>query len=377
MDWMKVRYGFLDGMKAIVCLFVFLGHYFVAFFIKDVFPMNSIPYRACILVFYGCYTVPLFCAISGFLAMQKELGKGWNLVLATLNRFLRFEIPIVVVIAAVMLLNRRELFACGDLLAQRLENKQLAGNYAFESHYTWLYRKPFWDFQSYNSPLWMTGSLFAGNIALYCYSYTASLCRRYLKGPASAVCQMAAMALLFFLARHDIPLFAVLLGGCYALLRQWAGGMDGRHNSGRKAHAFGCAAGLLLMLLNAGLYFFRDFDFERFPRYYEWVGMAAACGILHLVFSIPAVQGLLEGKALAALGKLSFAIYIVHYPLIGLLACPMVYILWDRLPYVPLVLLAFTATAAACLIASIVFNRLIERPCYAGIKKVIGFLGEN
>lgn len=164
---MKVRYGFLDGMRAIVCLFVFFGHYFVDFCITDIFPMNSPVYRVCLLVFYGCYTVPLFCAVSGFLAVRKEIGKGWQLVLAAVNRFLRFELP------------------------------------------------------------------------------------------------------LFFL-------MAVIL-----------------------------------------------------------------------------------------------------YPLIGLLSCPMIYALWDRLPYVPLILLSFAATSAACLLLAFAYNRVIERPCYAVIKKVIGFLGEN
>ena len=70
---MREHLDFLDGIKALVCFFVFTGHYLVAFCIKDMFPMNSVPYRVSLLLFYGCYTVPLFCAISGFLAVQKKM----------------------------------------------------------------------------------------------------------------------------------------------------------------------------------------------------------------------------------------------------------------------------------------------------------------
>ena len=368
-----MRYGFLDGMRAIVCLFVFFGHYFVDFCITDIFPMNSPVYRVCLLVFYGCYTVPLFCAVSGFLAVRKEIGKGWQLVLASVNRFLRFELPLFFLIAVILFLNKRGLFAYGDLLAEKLSNKQLAGNYAFESHYTWLFRKPFWQLHVYDNPLWMTGSLFAGNLALYGFRYVQALSRRYLKGRLCPAVQAAVMLLLFVLARHDIPLLATLLGGCYGLLREHRG-MKGSRTA---ANVVAIILSALVLILNIWLYFLRDFDFERFTRSYEQAGLLTALVILHSAFSCRPAHGFLEAKPFVALGGLSFAVYVIHYPLIGLLSCPMIYALWDRLPYVPLVLLTFAATAAACFLLAFAYNSVIERPCYAVIKKVIGFLGEN
>jgi peptidoglycan/LPS O-acetylase OafA/YrhL len=339
--------------------------------------MNSIPYRVCMFVFYGCYTVPLFCAVSGFLAVQKGIEKGWEFVLAVLNRFLRFELPLLFVFAAVMFLNRRGLFASGDLLAQKLVNKQLAGNFAFESHYTWLFRKPFWALFPYDEPLWMIGSLFAGNIALYCFGYASSLCRRHLTGRRCTAVQAAVLMLILFIARHNIPLLAVILGGCYALVRR-ACSTGGKLAAVQpKLRLAALAAGVPLLLLNLWLYFIRDFDFEHFPRCYEWTGLATALALLHLAFSCRALQGCLERKPFTLAGSLSFAVYVVHYPLIGLLSCPMIYALWDRVPYVPLVLLAFAATAAACLMLAFAYNRLVERPCYYAIRKLVDFLKEN
>lgn len=379
---MKVRYGFLDGMRAIVCFFVFFGHYFVDFCITDIFPMNSPVYRLCLLVFYGCYTVPLFCAVSGFLAVQKEMGKGWQFVLAVVNRFLRFELPLFFLMAVILFLNKRGFFAYGDLLAETLANKQLAGNYAFESHYTWLFRKPFWDLHVYDNPLWMIGSLFAGNIALYGFRYVQALCRRSLKGRLCPAVQLAVMLLLFFWARHDIPLLATLLGGCCGLVREHR---DRKDCSCQPTTALGASAGhavafillALVLILNGYLYFLRDFDFEHFPRSYEWAGLLTALVILHLAFSFRPVQKILESKPFVALSSLSFAVYVIHYPLIGLLSCPMIYILQNRLAYIPLVLLAFAATSAVCLLLAFAYNRVIERPCYAAIRKLIGFLEKN
>ncbi|MBP5465186.1 MAG: acyltransferase family protein, partial [Treponema sp.] len=360
------------------CLFVFLGHFFVDFCIGDIFPLNTPLYRAGMLLFYGCYTVPLFCAISGFLAVQKELEKGWQLVLAAVNRFLRFELPLFFLLAAILFLNRRGLFACGDLLAQKLSNKQLAGNYTFESHYTWLFRKPFWDLHLYDNPLWMIGSLFAGNLALYWYGYASSLCRRHLKGRACTAVRAACMIILFIIARHDIPMLAVLLGGCYGLAqKRW-----GREDRSCPAHAktvpaVGFHNITHILLMNVWLYFLRDFDFERFPRYYEWAGLLTALAILNLAFTVRPLQSVLAAKPLTALSSLSFAVYVVHYPLIGLLSCPLIYTLWDRIPYVPLVLLSFAATAAACFLLAFAYNRIIERPCYTVIRRGIGFLEDN
>ena len=382
---MKVRYTFLDGLKTIICLFVFTGHYFVDFCIEDIFPLNSPLYRAGMLLLYGCYTVPLFCAISGFLAVQKRIEKSWELVLTCTNRFLRFELPIVFLIGAVMFLNKKGLFVWGDLLAQRLVNKQLALNYTYDSHYTWLFRKPFWELHLYDNPLWMIGSLFAGNILLYLFKYLQTLCQRFLSKWRGRAFLLLTMALFFFLSRNDIPLLATLLGGCYGLARQFhRAGQSGTTaqavpHSGRQIRTSCLAYGILILLLvlNSYLYFGRNFHFEHFPRYYEWAGLATALGILHLTFTFHLLQNVLAAKPLTALSGLSFAIYIVHYPLIGLLSCPMIYLLWDRLPYVPLVLMTFAATSAVCFLLAFAYNRIVERPCYAVIRRVISFLQEN
>ena len=180
------------------------------------------------------------------------------------------------------------------------------------------------------------------------------------------------MLLLLVLARHDIPLLATVLGGCYGLA--WE---NKDRKEGRLPLLVAAVISALVLLLNVWLYFLRDFDFERFPRSYEQAGLLTALAILHLVFTFRPLQGPLAAEPLVALGGLSFAIYVIHYPLIGLLSCPMIYALWDRLPYIPLILLAFAVTSAACLLLAFAYNRIIERPCYAGIRKLIGFLGEN
>ncbi|MBQ9539320.1 MAG: hypothetical protein IJU95_08605, partial [Treponema sp.] len=270
--------------------------------------------------------------------------------------------------AAVMFLNRQSLFVWADRLAERLVNKQLEGNYTFESHYTWLFRKGFWDLHVYDNPLWMIGSLFAGNIILYCYGYICFLCRRYLKKTASAAVRPACMLLIVILARHDIPMLAVILGGCYGLVYK---------KCNKTLRMAGIAVCILLLVFNASLYFVRDFDFERFPRYYEWAGMAAALALMHLLFSCHILQSFFACKVLTALSGLSFAVYCIHYPVIGLVACPMIYFLWEKIPYIPLVMLTFVATAAAGILLSFVYNRLIERPCYLLTARLIAFLKAN
>lgn len=85
-----------------------------------------------------------------------------------------------------------------------------------------------------------------------------------------------------------------------------------------------------------------------------WGGLLL--GLLHL----PVLQNALNNKSLQSLGKSSFGIYLFHYPLLGVLAVPIVNTF--SLPWGIETLLAGVATLATSYLIGLVSYRWIERP---------------
>ncbi len=208
----KTYLPFLDGIKGLACTSVFLGHYFIAFCVKDLFLINSFVYRLGEFIFSGPFAVSLFCMISGFLAGKKSICCLRDFIKACLKRFLRFELPITITILFIMLLNDGKLFAMGELLATKLENKRILGQFVFKTDYLSLIKKPFWSFWTYDNPLWMIGQLFIGGIIVYMKSYVYSLLKPRIPPKKQALAKILAYAILFLSVFFDTIIFAVIFG---------------------------------------------------------------------------------------------------------------------------------------------------------------------
>ncbi len=377
----KEYYPFLDGIRGLACVMVFLGHYFIAFCVKDIVPLHSPAYRLGGLALSGPFAVSTFCIISGFLAARKRVHSLKGLASSCIKRFLRFELPIMTVIALVMLLNDLGLFACGDALAGRLENKRILGQFTYRTDYLSLLTKPFWAFWTYDNPLWMIGQLFIGGIAVYLRSYVLSLLEGRLSGKLAKAARPLSLVALALCASIDTTILAVILGaGCYELYRRYQpDGLTQPDKAERQVKTprregllkgLVLAACLLVLLLDIYLYFIQEFDYLDGGRERTWAGLAGAFASFCLVLSSAPLKALLASRPLQQLGAVSFGIYVLHYPLLGLVSCRMIYGGMERMDYAPLVLLTLLATGAAVLGAAALWHLAIEAP----IQRLIGRL---
>lgn len=359
-------YPFLDGLKALACLSVYFGHYFIAFCVKDIIPMNSPAYRLGEFIFSGSFAVSIFCLLSGFLAARKEIKSVRVLASRCVSRFLRFEIPIIIIIAAVMLLSSFGLFAYGEALATRLENKRILGQFSYETDFLSLLKKPFWAFWTYDNPLWMIGQLFIGGIMIYMRSYAIALLSRLLGH--KEFLRLATFAIMALTAFIDTTIFAVILGaGFYELYPKLQ-----LLQASKKKKIRGISALLagLTLLANIYLYFMRDFDYLKLGREYTWAGLAGATATFALILSFAPLKAACSAAPLSQLGKISFGIYVLHYPLLGLLSCRLIYCLMDTHGYVLSVLMSLILTSVLLIAASSAYLFLIEKPVYKMIGKL-------
>ncbi|MCR5622861.1 MAG: acyltransferase family protein [Treponema sp.] len=364
----KEYYPFLDGLKALACASVYLGHYFIAFCVKDIFPVNSPAYRLGEFIFSGSFAVTSFCLVSGFLAARKEIASLRSLVCRCTSRFLRFEVPIIVVIAAVMFANRQGLFYYGEALAPRLENKRILGQFTYETDFLSLFKKPFWAFWNYDNPLWMIGQLFIGGIMIYLRSYAITLLTRLPARPRREFLQLATFAPMALTAFIDTTIFAVILGAGLFELHHVLSKLP----AGKKRMVQGLSAFLAggALVVNCFLYFMRDYDYLSLGREYTWAGLAGAAATFCLVLSLAPLRKAYAHRPLPQLGNISFGIYVLHYPLLGIISCRFIYGFMDGLGYAWAVLASLAVTSALLAAAAVGFRFLIEKPAYRLIGKL-------
>ncbi len=120
-------------------------------------------------------------------------------------------------------------------------------------------------------------------------------------------------------------------------------------------------------------YFGKDFDYLQMGREYTLLGLIGAMAFFSLLLLSDSLQIFFSRKAFRQLGSISFGIYILHYPLLGLVTCPFIYTFLGKISYGKLIMVSFLLTALAVLASSLVFHQLVEQPLYRLINSLTGF----
>jgi peptidoglycan/LPS O-acetylase OafA/YrhL len=94
------------------------------------------------------------------------------------------------------------------------------------------------------------------------------------------------------------------------------------------------------------------------PNLYQFQSQLAAIALYFGVVCCPFVWRALESAACRHLGRLSFSIYLLHFPILFTLVSLAFTVL-------PSIIAAFVLFIASTLLAAIAFERLIDRPAIA------------
>lgn len=361
---------YLDGIKGITCFLVFLGHFNIAFMWQDLLNPAGFFSRLIMLISTGAVTVPMFCLISGYLIGNKKINSFFDYELTLVNRFLRFELPLLpVLFITIFLLKKTNLNEYATIFGSKLTNPRVLQDLCLpEGHFFDLIHKTFMDFANYNSALWMMKSLFIGGIILYTKNYVYFLLEKYNVKWLEIINILIYLALLA-LNFKDICLCSVLLGGVIFEYQNYI------LNVNRKIIWMFFS---VLALPHIYIYIWHlDMSSFVFPRIYSYEGAFFALILFIFILTSEKTKNFCSNKLFLKMGTYSFGIYVLHNPVLSFFSVVIMEKMWGHLDYSLIVLISFVVSSVVIYILSALYNVMVEKPVVLCVKKVLQIIKEN
>lgn len=332
---------YLDGLKGIGCVLVFLTHFVFAFYYGMYhYETDSchLPYQLDIvigksplnLLFNGNTAVRLFLVLSGYLLcrnyfLTKDKGR---LLSSAKKRYLRLMPPVLVVNTAVLVLMMLGWYQNGQAAVIAGSEEWFAGFNAFSPSLWGMLKESLvgcylFGNNDYNGVLWTLQILFVGAYLDYALAYLVSGLRwRWLLYGVLALLLLRTDYLSMFLGYVLCDLMHTeyrwkrfccesrLLNGCL------------------------CALGLYLMCYPSAGFGYEGTLWGILP--FVFVNYYHILGVLCFVFAVLHLKGLkrfFSWKGFLYLGRISYSLYLIHFPVIATFGAWFFLTFWQRLGY--------------------------------------------
>lgn len=337
----KIKY--LNGLKGIGAIMVFLCHYHLMGFPMPSW-MSTNPYAS--LLIDGGFAVAFFIIISGFTAWLSVERKFHDMALLSqmaVNRYFRFAVPFGVVFIMMFIAWHLGAFD------YHVEAGNLSGSETLKTAF-WpvsivgfikaLLLSPvnpdFWD-----APLWMMKYVFFG-------TYIAIIVRMGIDNMSPKCKLLALVVVLVLFGIGDIFYLGILMGFLFSYLYK-------QPVSTPKKLMGGQILFILFLIIR-----------WKFPvnASVEVKNFSMAIVLLLAIYLLPFLQRILESRPLQYFGKISFSIYIFHWPIMGAFTS-YVYVKVHSFPY------AFPVVFGLTLVAVILFSHLSERFIERGVSNFV------
>lgn len=365
----KKRLDYLDGLKALACIGVFLTHFYGAFnspmLSREIAWVNTDLLK---ILLDGDFQIGLFCAISGYLASKTKIDGVSSLLRKSFLRYLRFVLPIFIVCLVVFIIQKLIGFHNGEA-GRILYNSWFGGYYSadfslFDLIASPLYRIWLFADDSFNGPFWMLADMLWSSMIIYSVSFLGKSLPKY-----KPLFYAAALAASYFIS---YVCFAVLIGA-------GIGYFIGELKSGKGVN-FICFAGIvfiiwlmygghnaLLLKLSPESYLEGRFTLNGYFK-------AVYASLLFLFISgTKYIKAALGTKPMAYLGKLSFPVYCFHWPVICSFAAMVFVAIREKLAYSEVYLITFAVALVFTFGISFLFVRYAE-PALAQPERLITFV---
>lgn len=372
---MNKRIMWLDGLKGLACIGVLAHHFLVAFlpatYYGDV-NMSKLQNQGDVLLsqapyaFFinGNYMVALFCLVSALVLGLKimNLEKKQDVADMFIKRYPRLMLPIVPIIFSVYLMLKYECFAhlqtvsltqspwLGAFYLEKVSFKRCIDGIFVTTWYT--------SDSTFSNAFWMLGSLFFGSmLAMILSMFTWKIKR-------NAVDIIYVFCILIYIRVNTLQL-AFVLGVLLAHLYKERKGLFHHRWIGMICLLLGIfLGGYPSGVMPTNIYRYLNFlppEISAFQLWHIFGAFFTVYGLWNLVY----VCKVLECRFMQFLGKISYAIYLIHIPLLFSGSC---YVFnrvmeLERFSYLKSVGITFIFTMLCVLVLAYFYNRYVEGWC--------------
>jgi peptidoglycan/LPS O-acetylase OafA/YrhL len=372
----KVQY--LEGLRGIAAMQVVLMH-FVVGFMPDTADHAWPPLH---VLFDGHTAVYVFFLISGAV-LTPSFARPGAFLAKVAKRVVRLSIPVAVAAATATLLLaawpdahlRAAALTGSDWLAMDSSGPPTLGHLAREVGLDSLllgYREAtlFAPLAARLPPIELSLDAPFWSLHLELYGSLLVLCLVWLQARSVWMYRAAVAASAALFGTH--PMFLFVLGHLSSFMLAVpspdAGGL-------RRAQT---CTGALLLMLGLALSATKDWHIIELcrlwlaevepvdaPNLFQFASQVAAVAIFAGVLLCAPVQPLLEQRPFGYLGRLSFSIYLLHFPILFTIVCLLFIAAHAELPHTASLLTVFALFIGLTMIAATLFERWIDRPAIA------------
>lgn len=393
MEKKAAHIGWIDGVKGIACLLIFVYHFILAYFpatyYGEVVPWHyawesSLYSNPIMFLVNGNFWVCVFCLISGFLVSYRVLDKGLGSAPAMIvKRYLRLSLPVFFVSLMVYVMMKLQVFS--NIAATQITQSPWYGLFYKDPVSVWdVFETSFfcdWFLGStvFSNAFWMLRDLFIGWFLSFILSIVALGSCKQKEGNGEKTHNFRILivyiviGLVYF--RLDSLQLCFVLGTIAAYIYMAVG---------KKKLPLPAT----LLMAAVGLYF-AGYPSEYEPsgiyknvelgvnsiRGYQVFHMLAAF-LLFMVFLYAGVgKKLFDNRLCRYLGKLSFGVYLLHIPILFSVASGVflgVYHATSK--YLLSAGIGFLVSLMVLIAASMVYHHVVEKYIEKGIAGILKWM---
>lgn len=316
------RILWLDGLKGLACMLVFWGHLYLVYAQKSTVALEQMNpglfsfFNIANILVNGNLGVCLFCMISGYFAGKKKIESVRELGKIIVLRYLKFVAVFFFMAIVIAVLDMVGGFQTRQWGVE-FGNIWITGFYNAEYSF-WNYLKFVFLFDSVlNMPLWTIAPIFLGNVLIYVMNFLFRKSSEWMKVVLSLLFVLLGMVCGYpgYSNREMAVLYTgvgflgILLPYAWKYLEKWK---DWLLAVLLVCAVIGVSGGYRYVVSYASMVVYVP---EFFYSVVYW-NLALSIVMLALLGGMKCLHGLLQGSFLLGLNKLSFPLYLMHWPLL-------------------------------------------------------------
>ena len=374
------RIYWIDGLKGIACIMIFVHHFFVGFMPASYYGVGAMQHgnngwevllsqSPASVIINGNFWVCVFCVLSGLVQGYKifAMESLEKLPKDMVKRYFRLSLPVFFISLAVYLMMKGDLFF--NIQANQIVQSPWLGTYYLEKKtlkdvfYTSFISVWFAGDSTFSNAFWMLKEIFMGSYLTYILSMIGYKKRK------NVLVIYAGLGIIFLILQSYMLAFVVGVIIAYIMA-----------NTNKKLK-YQIIIGSMEILVGCffggyptGVVPTNIYGLFSFQSYVIWHILGASFLVLG-IYHCRIVQKILSLKEFLVLGENSFAIYLVHIPILFSFSCWAFVKIYERLGrYQFSIMLVFVISLMAVLIGAYFYHNVIEKACgkikYKIIEKV-------